>query len=1418
MSFHPLVESWFRERFGEPTAPQREGWPLIQDGQDVLIASPTGSGKTLAAFLCAIDGLVRKGLDGGLSGETEVLYISPLKALANDNRQNLLGPLSEIGQRAAEQGFELPEIRTLVRTGDTPSHHRQKMLDHPPHILVTTPESFFILLTSRRGCEMLRTVQTVILDEIHSVAQSKRGSHLSLSLERLQHLCARRFQRIGLSATQKPIETVASFLAGERPPPRRVDVGHRRHMDLAVEVPRSELSAVASHEVWEEIHQRIAHLAGQHRTTLVFVNTRRLAERVTHHLGEILGQDQVGAHHGSLAKETRLQVERLLKQGELRVVVATASLELGIDVGSIELVCQISSPRSIALALQRIGRSGHWKGATPKGRFFPTSRDDLLECAALVWCIRRGELDRLRIPEAPLDVLAQQIVAAAAGGEWGEDELFELVSAAYPYRELSRERFGSVVSMLAEGITTRRGRRGAYLHRDRVNGRVKARRGARLAAITSGGAIPDIANFLVKADPEDIVVGDLDEDFAVESSRGDVFLLGNTSWRIRRVEAGVVRVEDARGAPPNVPFWRGEAPGRTDELSRALSDLRERVHQLEPSAALKWLRDECGLDRAGAEQALAYVRAGTEALGALPSQSCLVAERFFDEGGGMQLVVHAPFGSRINKAWGLALRKRFCRSFNFELQAAATENGIVLSLSDQHSFPLDSVFSFVKRHNVRQLLVQALLAVPQFGVRWRWTATRALAVLRFAGGRRVPSPLQRMRADDLLASVFPEQAACLEHITGDIEIPDHPLVEETLLDCLNDAMDIEGLERMMEQLERGNLRCLAIDTREPSPLCHEILNANPYAFLDGAPLEERRTRAVQTRRTLLPEGAGDLAQLDAEAIREVVEQARPALRDAEEVHDALLSLGLMRETELAAHQPELQQLGEQSRVLRVELPGSPGTAYAAAERSVLVGQVYPSASFHPPVSERIEASQWTRDAALDGESALTELVRYRMECCGPITEAELAELLQLEAGQIAGALRRLEGQGAVLRGSFRPGARELEWCDRRLLARIHRATLGRLRREIEPVSASDFMRFLFRWQHVSPGTRLHDQTGLGLILEALQGFEAPAAAWEKAILPARLSHYDARHLDQLCLSGQFAWGRLTPARGAGSEERRQVRPTRLAPIAFFKRANLSLLLSLVRSGSNGAQAVREELSHPAREVLEHLQRWGASFYQDLLEAVRRLPIEVEMALWELVACGLVTADGFSGLRALIDPKQRLSGRHRKRHRRRRLEALSGGRWTLLQSPQHGETRDQEWEPQRIDPAVEAVGWLLLARWGVVFRDLLQRESLAPPWRELVRAYRLWEAQGKIRGGRFVQGFGGEHFALPEAVESLRALRRQKAGEEIVRISAADPLNLVGIITPGERVRPLPQTTINFRNGVPLEDPVPAPSPAPRPTP
>jgi len=1397
--FHPAVAEWFCRSFPAPTPAQTAAWPRIRAGLSTLVAAPTGSGKTLTAFLAAIDGLVQQGLaEGGLADATRVLYVSPLKALSNDIHINLEEPLAGITAELARLGLPPLQIGTAVRTGDTPQAERNAMRKRVPHILVTTPESLYVLLGSASGREMLADVQSVIVDEIHAIAGNKRGSHLALSLERLEALCSRPLVRVGLSATQKPIDAVARFLVGVERPCEIVDIGHGRARDLALEVPPVPLEAVMSNDAWALVYDRLAALAGEHRTTLVFVNTRRMAERTTRHLAERLGAEVVAAHHGSLAREQRLLAEQKLKRGDLRVLVATASLELGIDIGDVELVCQLGSPRSISAFLQRVGRAGHQVAGVSKGRLFPSSRDDLIECAALFDAVRRGELDTLKIPQMALDVLAQQVVAEVACREWEEAALLQLFRRAMPYAALDEATFQALLRMLAEGYTTRHGTRGAYLHRDLATRSLRGRRGGRLTALTSGGTIADNADYAVLLEPQGLNIGTVNEDFAVESLAGDVFQLGNTSYRILKIESGRVRVEDAQGMPPSIPFWLGEAPGRSDELSFAVARLRDEIDRrlaegaaqgsVDLSPAIEWLTGTLGLADEAARQIVDYLARARAALGALPTQQRLVMERFFDESGGTQLVIHSPYGSRINRAWGLALRKRFCRTFNFELQAAATEDAIILSLSTSHSFPLGDVWRYLNSATAEQVLIQALLDAPLFGVRWRWIATTALALPRMAGGRKVAPQLQRMKSEDLLATVFPDQVACLENIVGEREIPDHPLVRQTLDDCLHEAMDSEGWLALLRRMERGEVELLARDLPAPSPLAMEILGARPYAFLDDAPLEERRTQAVLARRWSDPQSSDDLGALDPEAIAAVREEAWPEARNTDELHEALTALGCIAESE-AIVQPQwrgwLDELAQGRRATRMQIAHD-RVLWLPLERLALLRSVYPQA----PIEPHLQAPAGY-DGLLAEEDALVELIRARLSGFGPLPVSLIARPLALSASAVALALVRLEGQGYVMRGRFSAGAVEDEWCERHLLARIHRYTVKRLRREIEPVERADFMRFLADWQHLSSATRMQGREALVSVVEQLEGYQAAAAAWEADLLPARLKDYGGTWLDELCRSGRIVWTRLAGRLKASGG------PVRGTPVVLLPRRQLSTWYALA------GDAPMPELSSRAQRVFDCLQTHGALFFDELQQDAHLLRSELEDALGELVAVGLVNADSFAGLRSLLAPASKRS----RTARRSRGGAFIGGmddagRWALVRKA--GAANDTS-QPAAVDAeALEHIALVLLRRYGVVFWRLLAREAdWLPPWRELLRVYHRLEARGEIRGGRFVAGVAGEQFALPEAVGLLREVRKRPLMGEMLAVSAVDPLNQLGTLLPGSKVPALAANRILYRDGMPL---------------
>jgi len=1322
--------------------------------------------------------------------------------------------------------------------------------------------------------------------------------------------------RIGLSATQKPIEEVARFLVGTHniepngsPRCTIIDTGHVRRLDLAIEVPNSPLESLMSNEVWEEIYDRLAQMIRQHKTTLVFVNTRRMAERVARHLGERLGDENVTSHHGSLAREIRLAAEQRLKSGELTALVATASLELGIDIGAVDLVVQIGSTRAISTLLQRIGRSNHTVSGFPKGRIFPLSRDELVECAALIDSVRRGELDHLEIPEQPLDILAQQIVAASAPEEWKEDDLFAMVRRAYPYRNLKREKFDEVIRMLSEGFTTRRGRRGTYLHHDAVNGRIRGRRGARLMSITNGGAIPDTGDYRVILEPSETFVGTLNEDFAIESLAGDIFQLGNSSYEIKRVGAGEVRVLDAHGQPPSIPFWLGEAPGRSEELSVSVSRLRaeiaKRLDEAEVSVpgavatgsrssipelgdpvatapgtdtdtdtdaredtrdpsdegrdtsrrgpALDWLEKQVGIPPSAAEQIIEYLAMTKIALGAMPTQEQIVVERFFDENGSTHVVIHAPFGSRLNRAWGLALRKRFCRAFNFELQAAATEDSIVLSLGPTHSFPLETIFNYLNSKGVCDVLIQALLNAPMFNIRWRWNATRALAIPRWRSGGKVAPQLQRMAAEDLLALVFPDQLACAENLSGPIEVPAHPLVEQTVRDCLEEAMDIHGLERLLESIERGERTLIAREMNEPSPLAQEILTAKPYAFLDDAPAEERRTLAVMNRRFLDAETAADLGRLDQAAIDRVREEAWPSAESADELHDALMQLGFITAEEGGKNhwQGLFDDLVRDRRATVMSEPravatGSIGSSesldpvatalgtdtrlWVAAERLNQLRAAYPNAELSPQIEPPASYAreEWS------AENARVEILRGRLDAVGPVTVAQLANSFSLPTNQIEIGLAKLEGEGFAMQGQFTPGyaglrpaaeateeqpagtraypeALPTEWCSRRLLARIHSYTLNRLRKEIEPVSAADFMRFLFVWQKAANDHQTEGAASVAAILDQLEGFDAPAGSWESEILPARIADYDPAWLDALCLSGRLTWLRLSPPK-ISPDKSSSSSPVRSTPVVLLNRKNVATWSKAFPARENGTN-----FSTNTQTVYDYLKEHGASFFVDIVSGTNLLPTMVEEALGELVFRGLITADSFTGLRALLTPLSKTTTRAIESRRRRRKPVYSmdeAGRWVVLRKIERGQapfptaptsaTVIQQTTTPAIDrEAIEAVAQKLLQRYGVIFRKLLDRESINIPWRDFLRVLRRLEARGEIRGGRFVGGFSGEQFATADAVHLLRSMRRTQTDGTMVSVSAADPLNMLGILLPGPRLSPAASNRLLYRDGIPI---------------
>lgn len=1391
VAFHPAVAAWFEDQFPQgPTAPQRAGWPLLAQRRSALIAAPTGSGKTLAGFLMCINDLYLRHAAGESVTGARVAYVSPLKALAVDIAQNLQRPLEEIAAGASAMDLDAPALTVGVRTGDTTSSARAAMVRNPPTFVVTTPESLYLLVTAAKSRAVLTGIETLIVDEIHALARDKRGAHLGLTLERLEALSDSPPVRIGLSATQKPMDTVAAMLVGSRTRAdgsadvEIVDVGHLRELDLALELPAGELEAVISATQMDSVLDRIAQLVEDRRTTLVFVNTRRVAERLAHQLGERLGDDAVAAHHGSLSRERRQRVESRLRAGDLRALVATASLELGIDVGPVELVCQIGSPRSIATFLQRVGRSNHTREGVPTGRLFPLTRDELVESTALMSAVRAGRLDAVEPPRAPLDILAQQIVAETAAAEWTTDGLYALVKRAHHYRDLPRETFDEVIDLVGSGVMTGRGPRGAYVHHDAVNGELRGRKGARLAALTSGGAIPELGDFRVVLEPDETYIGSVNEDWATESMAGDIFLLGTHAWQIRRINAGEVRVIDAQDKPPTIPFWFGEAPARTVELSAEVSELRREVDGFlaaaDPDGARRWIADNAGVGDDAAATVVDYLAAGRATLGLLATQDHLVMERFFDDAGGMQLVIHSPWGGRINRAMGYALRKKFCRSFNFELQASANDDAVVISLGPHHSFPLSDVPRFLTPANISDTLTQAVLDQPIFTSRWRWNLNRSLIVLRFRGGRRNPPPIQRMEADDLMAALFPGAAACQENITGPIEVPDHPLVRQTVHDTLTEGLDVEGLCELWQRVTDGSVEFHFRDTTEPSVLSHEILTARPYAFLDDGEAQDRRTNAVPLRRGL-PVDPGELGRLQPEAIEEVRREITPTPESPDELHDLLCGLVLTRA------RPEWEGLFEalaaRNRVGRVPATDGAPERWHTAENATEVGVLLTDR----PVE------------GLEPESVASDVVRGHLELHSPITATALAEVTGLARSKIAIGLADLEASGFALQGEYSSGASEAsghpdsaghdepEWCSRRLLARMHSYSRRNRRREIEPVSPEALVRFWLRWQHVAPGSKVRGRAGLESVIGQLQGASVALGALEPEVVASRLSDYDPRWLDELTLSGEVIWGRLDPP-SEPDPNRRGAAASRATPVTLAFREDLAWLTSAMRGG----EPVRAPELGAVAEIVEVLGSKGALFAGEIAAATGRMPSEVEDALWDAVARGLVTSDGFAAIRALGRGERRTGrrpGRGRaagvsRLRRGGRAQGRAAGRWSLLEA--HPDPRRAA-EPIDPDDLAEAWADQLLARWGVVFYDIAAHEAAPVRWRDLQWALRRMEDRGLVRGGRFVNGFSGEQFALPSAVDALKQLRRVEPDGRTVTLSAADPLNVTGVILPGERV-------------------------------
>ncbi|HZZ09033.1 MAG TPA: DEAD/DEAH box helicase, partial [Candidatus Binataceae bacterium] len=1323
-AFHPAVRAWFAERFGSPAPAQTLGWPVIAEcdtppGHDVLLCAPTGSGKTLAAFMWAIDRLFRDAERGELGDRVSVLYVSPLKALANDIKVNLEEPLIGIRQTAqrlavgegrSEEVKPILEVRAGLRTGDTPANERSAMLRRPPHILVTTPESLFILLTSPRFRQSLSAVRYVIVDELHALAPNKRGAHLMLTLERLERMVrltgAPRPARIGLSATLNPIERLAGFLAGvetgadgaRRPRPVKVVRAddRARRMDLQVIAPGPDLGALATHQHWEAMYDAVAALVREHRTTLVFTLSRRWAERIALNLQKRLGNDAVMAHHGSLARAERLAAEQRLKRGELRALVATASLELGIDVGAVELVCQIDSPKTISAAIQRIGRSGHRLDATPKGRLFALTLDDLLECAAAVRAIRHGRLDEVEIPTGCLDVAAQQIVAIAAEeDEIGEADLLRTLRGAYNFAELDHEALRHLLDQMAAELPARIQGAAPKIFYDRIGARVRARRGARLAAITSGGTIPESGNLDVVIESQGRKIGDIEEDFAQESSRGDIFALGSMPWRVLGISRNRFLVEPAPGMAPSLPFWQTEAAGRSPALSAEVSELRgeifERITRGDEAAAAAFLSGECAMDERAARQAIDYVRRGQSALGAIPNERTIVVERFFDGLGGTQVVIHTPFGMRVNRGLGLAIRKRLCQSFDFEIQASAIDDAVLLALNARHSFPLESLMAMISSRTVRHVLGQALLAAPMFEVRMRHVATRALAVMRSSRGRKVPAWIQRLRAQELAAAIFPGREACLENRPPDVELPAHFIATETMHECLTESTDIGRIEELLRAIEQGATRVVTVDAIAPSVFTHRILLAWDYSFLDDGERANRRSRTVSLNRAMAEDvlRTEDLsAMLAAEAVEGVEAEvsgramARRA-RDRDELYQLIrahgaLAAGALEERVAGEANAMLSSLEREGRVVRARFSSGAPERLIASEDAALFAAAYPEAIFerHAEAPPPVEVSG---ARALEADDAEREIVRRAMATSGPVEIAELAERLKMAPATLEKHLLALEAKGLIFRGHFTPRRAALgasrgravtagavtaspeQWCDRYNLEKIHRLTLSRLRAETEPCADHEYAAFRMRWNHVGGAGIAADQSGVAAVLEQLSGVALSPELWERAILPARIPGYRPEWLDLLCLGGEVVWAAV-PGEDAGDEV-----PAR---ITFLRRRRAGA----ARFDEAAANSAAAELTdRDEQRVFLALAAGGAQYLDQLAERAGLAERTALAALWRLAAAGRVSNDSFAPLRLLWAAPEAVRamapGAHRRaRHDaalRARLRSSVTGRWSAL---------------------------------------------------------------------------------------------------------------------------------------------------------
>jgi ATP-dependent Lhr-like helicase len=1458
--FEPYVWDWFTSAFDAPSPPQVEAWPAIARGENTLVFSPTGSGKTLAAFLWCINDLFALAGRQELRDAVHVLYVSPLKALNNDIQKNLVEPLAGIRERAASAGLDLPEVRSQVRTGDTPPSERAQMAHHPPHIFITTPESLFIILSTEKMRQAFRAVRYVIVDEIHALSDNKRGVHLSLSLERLERFAGRPFVRIGCSATQKPLERIAGFLAGfddeGRPRPCTiVDAGARKDLDVQVLAPVDNLLEAHFDAIWGSCYDQLLSMIRAHRTTLVFTSSRYKTERTALRLNE-LGADEtatVGAHHGSMSKGVRLDMEDRLKRGELDALVATSSLELGIDVGSIDLVCQVESPKSVSRGLQRIGRAGHLLRATSKGRLLVTDRDDLVESAVLVRAIMDGHLDTTCIPTNCTDVLAQHVVGAVAARDWQADDLYALCRRSWCYRDLTRDDFDRVLGMLA-GYCEFEGEEAPYprIMWDRVNGVLSAERSSRLIAFTASGTIPDTADYEVYLQERETSVGQLDEGFVEDLRVGDIFVLGSSSWRVIGFDRSRVLVEDVYGRPPTIPFWLGERDSRTRGLGRMVGAFRrELAGRLDDPHVEAWLQREYHVNGKGARSIAEYFREQRAVTGDVPSDELVLVEHFEDELGQAQIVLHSSYGVKVNNTWAMALARAVEQGHGFHPQTATTDDGILLTLAKEQAGALDpaDLPGTVSSEELEGLAREAVLESPLFRSRFRHNAVRSLLVLRAYQGRRTPVWLQNLRA-----------SALLDACRGDL---DFPVVAETLRECMNEALDIEGLREVLERIETGEVRTRVLGTRIPSPFTHSLLLLGQYGALGANAGRERRSRLMHLHRELLRQ------ILDEETLRnlldqEVVESVDARLqhragerraRDANELARVLIELGdlveapgeeMSLEDRVAGDAAAmLAELVAQRRAVPVPMPTTElaPVRWIATESFALYRDAF-AVALRPDAAERALLEQIRTDGPLpvpvlapsadderklerlvgsylalrlpgDGEArcvatdgwvpedmragqrsrreARTAVVRNYLRRRGPVTKYEVMERYGFPESFVEAALEALVEEGVVAQGEYVPTKALPQWCWKTNLEEIHRLTLDRLRREMEPATPQEYAAFLLRWQHVHPETRLAGLDGVRQALAQLQGWETYQGAWERDILPSRIADYAPSMLDRLCYGGEVVWRRFGHRR------------VRRGYIGFCWRQDADWLVPDPAEAEMDLTQWDEDIAGACDALRRHLRAHGACFFDDMVAGTgldRRVALR---ALWHLAWTGEATCDSYEAVR--------------------HAQVISGlsGCYDLMNRPgKKGVTLDdivRHLESRRLDPTIgrwapterllpDAVGdepaerarrWadLMLRRWGVVCRDMWKQEAAPPSWRDVRRALARLELTGQVQRGFFIEDLSGEQYALPEAVEAIRRARRRgepaMSDEPMIALSACDPANPFGTLFPltdeaGEELR------------------------------